>query len=217
MVVTKAHRQSNGQIGLWLGFMVSIILFAGVWLLVADHGPDDVPAIDAELADAAAKSVSDGATAVWKGVAGFGGAAAIVGLTLALTVVAAWFAGWRTSLWLPAAVGAAYVINTLLKNAISRPRPDAAWGIEADGFGFPSANATLAVTLYILFAVMAARSQRLHPALKLVIAAAAVLASAAPSWSRLYFGVHYATDIAAGIAVGAAVAFAAAAFSRKRT
>jgi len=71
--------------------------------------------------------------------------------------------------------------------------------------------------LYILFAVMIARSQRIHPAVRALVVVAAAALTAAMGWSRLYFSAHYATDIAAGFLAGGAIVCAAAALSKART
>jgi undecaprenyl-diphosphatase len=94
------------------------------------------------------------------------------------------------------AVGAAYCASTSIKMLIGRRRP----AVEdlphlmatPTGLSFPSSHATSS------FAAAAAY-RRLAPAGPLYAAAAAMAAT------RLYLGVHYPSDVAAGAALGTAL------------
>lgn len=92
-----------------------------------------------------------------------------------------------------ACVGGAYLTSTSVKLAVARPRP-AVDGLPAlmatpTGLSFPSSHATSSFA--------AARAYgRLLPAAPLYASAAAM------GVSRLYLGVHYPSDVAAGAALG---------------
>ena len=92
-----------------------------------------------------------------------------------------------------ACVGAAYCISTSIKLAIGRKRP----AVEdlphlmatPTGLSFPSSHATSSFAAARAFG-------RLLPAPLLYVAAIAM------GFSRLYLGVHYPSDVAAGAALG---------------
>jgi membrane-associated phospholipid phosphatase len=117
---------------------------------------------------------------------------------LALGAAGAAADGARRTRWLRATgvVGAAYVVSTSIKLAIGRQRPV----IEdlphlmatPTGLSFPSSHSTSSFA--------AARAYgRLLPAGPLYAAAVAM------ALSRLYLGVHYPSDVAAGAALGTVV------------
>ena len=105
-----------------------------------------------------------------------------------------------------AATTGGMLINWALKNAFDRPRPTVVeWGQGAHvvSSSFPSGHATSAAVVYITVAYLAARLQKRHLSRVLTVLAAIVLAVLI-AFSRLMLGVHYPSDIAAGMASGLA-------------
>ncbi len=218
MVVTQASwsRRKSSK-GWWVGALICAALFALIYAYCASAGFDMVTRADEVIAEAAAGTVSDRYTDIWKGLTSLGDTTTIIGATVVLVLVIAAVSGIAQGGWLLASTAASYGLNTLIKHLVARERPDAMWGIEVASYSFPSANAMLTLSLYLLFAIMFARSPRVHPAIRALVVAASILLIAAMGWSRLYFSVHYATDIAAGFSAGGAIVCAAAAFSKART
>jgi len=132
--------------------------------------------------------------------------AAVAALFLALTRqrTAAWLLLWATL--------GALVLNTLLKHLFDRPRPRIfSWGTHALTTSFPSGHAMSAAAIYGTVALLAARLARRRGVRAAVYAACSVVV-ALVAFSRLYLGVHYPTDVLAGLVIGAAWAsFCAAA------
>jgi len=218
VVVTQASwSRKKSSRGLWIGAGICAALFALVCAYTASAGFDKPTGADKAVAEVASAGVSDSATSFWKAVTTLGDTVTIAGAAIVLILIVAAVRGMRHAGWLLAAAAAAYGINAAIKSLVARERPEALWGIEADGYSFPSANAMLTLTLYILFAVMIAGSRRVHPAVRAAVIAASVLLTAAMGWSRIYFSVHYATDIAAGFLAAGAIVCAAAALSKART
>lgn len=112
-----------------------------------------------------------------------------------------WHRLWRTSLYWLLAVGMAEVLVKVLKVALHRARP----GLFYDGverFAFPSSHATLSVVAYGFLAFLICRKQRAP--VRLLIAATAAVGIALIALSRLYLGVHWASDVIAGASFGLA-------------
>ena len=130
----------------------------------------------------------------------------VAGLFLALTRqrTAAWLLLWATL--------GGLVLNTLLKLGFDRPRPRLfAWGTHAATTSFPSGHAMSAAVVYGTVALLAARLTKRRGVRAAVITAAALIVLLV-AFSRLYLGVHYPSDVIAGVVIGAAWAgFCAAA------
>lgn len=96
------------------------------------------------------------------------------------------------------------ILNNLLKMGFDRPRPRLfEWGTHAMTSSFPSGHAMSAATVYVTVAYLAARLQRRRWARwATVIFALVVVVLIAVS--RVYLGVHYPSDVAAGVVLGTA-------------
>ena len=96
------------------------------------------------------------------------------------------------------------LLNNLLKLGFSRPRPDIVpWITTATFYSFPSGHAMSATVVYSTVAYLAGRLQRTHRA-RIAVAVVATLVIAIICLSRLYLGVHYPSDVLAGIIIGVA-------------
>ena len=96
------------------------------------------------------------------------------------------------------------LMNNLLKAGYGRPRPQLVeWGTHVVSWSFPSGHAMSAAVVYGTVAYLAARLQErhLHRLVTLLCAAVLILLI---GFSRLYLGVHYPSDVIAGIIIGLA-------------
>jgi undecaprenyl-diphosphatase len=100
--------------------------------------------------------------------------------------------------------GGGLILNLVLKMYFQRPRPDIFVAVtSATSTSFPSGHAMNAAIAYGTVAYLAAR---LHPlrwarGLTLLVASVIILLIAT---SRLYLGVHYPSDVLAGLVIGTA-------------
>jgi undecaprenyl-diphosphatase len=116
-------------------------------------------------------------------------------------------AGWlaqpaRRRAWSHASAGVAatYVLNTLVKLAVRRPRPRLKGlpplASTPTALSFPSAHTSTSIAATLIYSRLGV------PALPLLKLTTAL------SYSRIYLGVHYPSDLLAGAALGAAVGLA---------
>ncbi|KAB7743999.1 phosphatase PAP2 family protein [Nostocoides sp. F2B08] len=126
----------------------------------------------------------------------------------AICIVAAWRLGMRrraAAAWLTMMV--VWGTAALLKLVVGRERPsvvDAVW--EHDGLSFPSGHATnsaaMATAVLILLAPV------LAVGLRRGLVVAAVLFVAVVALHRVFLGVHYPSDVVAGVVFGCGLVFA---------
>ena len=95
-------------------------------------------------------------------------------------------------------------LNNLLKLGFGRPRPEIiTWATTATFYSFPSGHAMSATVVYSTVAYLAGRLQRTRRA-RLAIAVVAAMVVGIICVSRLYLGVHYPSDVIAGVIIGLA-------------
>lgn len=103
--------------------------------------------------------------------------------------------------WLVAIVGG-QVLNVLIKAIFNRPRPIFAYQFVSEIFtSFPSGHAMVSLITYGLIAFILVRAVE-NLRLRIVIVFCASLMVLLISISRLYLGVHYLSDVVAGMAAG---------------
>lgn len=92
-------------------------------------------------------------------------------------------------------MGGALALNWALKATIHRSRPQPFYGVDPDSFSFPSGHVLVAVCFCGAMTLILYRGNKL-----VLIACTTFVISVA--WSRVYLGVHYPTDVAAGFLAG---------------
>ena len=100
------------------------------------------------------------------------------------------------------AVGGSAALNVGLKLFFHRTRPSVAWALgHEQSFSFPSGHAVAAFCFYATIAYLLARGRRAMT--RTILITISVCIVFAVGLSRVYLGVHYPSDIAAGYLVGA--------------
>ncbi len=132
-----------------------------------------------------------------------------LGNTLTLAVLLAcvsagfWLDGRRLEVALLVIGGATGRLATeLWKALLDRPRPDVVeWGTHVVSAALPSAHAMSATMVYGAIAYLVGR--RAGPRLRRTVWTVAAVVIVAVAASRVYLGVHYPTDVIAGVVAGA--------------
>lgn len=138
-----------------------------------------------------------------------------------LTLVTAAVAGYllairrrRTALLLVLVVAGGAAISFGLKEAFARARPEIVpHGARVLTFSFPSGHSMLSAVTYLTLAALVARVQDRRTARTYVMLLGLAL-TIAIGFSRVYLGVHWPSDVLAGISIG--IAWSAAAWLVER-
>ncbi|MDP9101538.1 MAG: phosphatase PAP2 family protein [Actinomycetota bacterium] len=198
------------------GFLIVAVVVAPLAVLVRGRWQPLVD-LDAATASAARSSGLDSVAGVltWLG--------APVVVELAAACLGLWLlrAGRnRSVLYLVAAVGGGQLLSVAAKAAVHRVRPCAAvlGGHVAHcpaSYSFPSGHAVAAALGYVAMAVVLVPAA--PDALRRLMVAAAVVVPLVVAATRVLLGVHYLTDVLAGLALGWGwVAVCTGAFARWR-
>jgi undecaprenyl-diphosphatase len=133
------------------------------------------------------------------------GTGTVVGMIVFIAGMFLWLNQHKHSaILLIAATLGGMVLDNLLKIGFNRPRPHVfQWGTYAVSSSFPSGHAMSSVIVYGTVAYLAARLQQNVASRILTMTFAAVMIVLICA-SRLYLGVHYPSDVLAGVIVGLA-------------
>ena len=102
----------------------------------------------------------------------------------------------------------------ILKEIIQRPRPTFSL-IQETGFAFPSGHATMATVFFGIIAYMILVKVK-HPVTKILTMFSAISIITIISLTRIYLGVHWFSDVVAGIILGGAIAITSISIYRKK-
>ena len=177
---------------LWLAALAAgLFALMAVQILVWGGSP-----IDGPVYGAVSHFAGPGLTKVVTAITHLGGPAVLVVLCAAATLLF-----WKKWGWQPAAVNAGTLVavalcNKIIKHLVERPRPALEWLVEESGFSFPSGHSSGAVAFYgllILFVL-----NRMEGKKRFWISGLLGLLILCIGLSRVYVGVHYASDVLAG-------------------
>ncbi len=131
----------------------------------------------------------------------FSDATVVAATTAAALLWFAWRRNGRAAAHALAAILGASLFSMLFKIALHIPRPyplSAGW----DAFSFPSGHTVASAALYGFLAIVTVWEVRAH--LKMLVTSVATVLIGATAFSRVYLGVHWLSDVLAGMAFGLA-------------
>lgn len=143
---------------------------------------------------------SDALTPVVQGVTSL---ASVVVLAVMAAVIAALAPGKAPGWCVTVNLACVVALNALLKAIVQRPRPEGFRLVAEGGYSFPSGHSMVAMAFFGLLIWMIWRYHR-RDAMRVVWCAFFGLVIVAVGLSRVYLGVHYASDVLAGFCVSLA-------------
>jgi len=182
-----------------LAVTVSVTLFGILLLIVRTH--TGFAEIDVGPARWAARHATTASTATLKTLTFLGSTA----MAIALLVIVG-LAEFRRlpNRAIPAFLilveGGQLLLHNLIKVLVGRARPGFGQLVGASGLSFPSGHATNAAATFAALALLLGR--RRSPASRAALAGAAAGLTALVASTRVLLGVHWVTDVVAGVALG---------------
>lgn len=137
-------------------------------------------------------------------ITSLGGYPILVALVMAVVGYLLVVRKYGPALYVVLSVGSGTALSHLLKLAYDRPRPDLVEHlVTTHTASFPSGHATMSTVVYLTLAALVIRLVEDRGARTYVLAVA-ILVSLLVGMSRIYLGVHWPSDVAAGWALGVA-------------
>ncbi|HKR62640.1 MAG TPA: phosphatase PAP2 family protein [Thermoanaerobaculia bacterium] len=207
-----AHRTAKFRFRDYLPVVVILLFGFGATLLaghlfeeIAEAVQGSSPALqtfDRAVHDSAYYARSDGSTRLFVIMTLIGtpvGAGIITAVVVAVLLLRK---HWRWAVYLAFTGGVGGLLNLVLKGFFARARPDLAEALRrAHGYSFPSGHAMGSTIVWGALAYLAFRSLRgwRTRALAMSFACTMIVGISA---SRIYLGVHWISDVVAGIVAG---------------
>jgi undecaprenyl-diphosphatase len=200
----------SGRLSLWSGgAALAFLIFIRITRELIEG---DVNAMDTAILLAVAKKRTPWLTIAAVDVTALGSITLVVLFSALSLLVLLVLRDRLGALQLLAASAGAGILTFVTKNIIERIRPEEAQRlIVVSGFSYPSGHSLSISALYLTIAIIAGRYvERSGARTAIFLAVSAVIAMVGTS--RVYLGVHYATDVVSGISLGAAWALLVAGF-----
>jgi undecaprenyl-diphosphatase len=195
-----------------LGLLVTVAVIVFVALAEEVLAGGEVARFDVAFARALQDERSPAWDRFFSTVSWFGSGEILGTVTVAVAIVL--LVNHRTlhAIGWVAAQGGGGLLNRTLKETFERTRPEFADPVLTSGWSFPSGHAMGTFILCGLGCYLLLRTRRSWPA-SAVVVTVALFWCVLMAFSRLYLGVHFASDVVAGLVAGAAwVAVCASAF-----
>jgi undecaprenyl-diphosphatase len=199
-----------GRLSLWLGG--AALAFLTFVRITRELIEGDVTAFDSTILLTVARTRTPWLTTAAVDVTALGSITLVVLFSAFTLVVLLVLRDRLGALQLLAASAGAGILTLVTKDFIERTRPaEAQQLIVVSGFSYPSGHSLSTSALYLTIAIIAGRYVQ-HSGARATIFLAVSVVLIMVGASRVYLGVHYATDVVSGISLGSAWALVLAGF-----
>lgn len=188
----------------WTLLILGAVLVGAAWLFFSVL-EDVVTGDTLVLADQSIRQILQGlrtrpGDAIMITITELGDPFVVIALTGVIALWLAWKRAWRPLRYWILAVGGASALNTAIKVALHRPRPNVLLYSGWSAFSFPSGHSTVNMVLYGFLTFLVLREVRPRRSLPLITGASLLVFLIA--FSRLYLGAHWFSDVIGGLAFG---------------
>ena len=179
----------------WIILFICII---SLIVLIEDVMDNDIMASDEKVYYIISRYLmSDTMTSITKCITNFANMYWLIGTSIILLIV---LKNKKTGLFISINLGLSALVNFTLKQIIQRPRPVGHRIIDENGYSLPSGHSMVSMAFYgflIYLIYKNVKNKYLKTALIILLTLLIISIGA----SRIYLGVHYASDVLAGFLV----------------
>lgn len=140
--------------------------------------------------------ISDFVTPIAKIITNLGGAISLISITIILLVV---LKNKKIGIAVMINLLISTVLNIILKNVVQRPRPNEFRLITETGYSFPSGHSMVSMAFYGFLIYLIYKLVKIVNKWTLIISLSIIICTI--GISRIYLGVHYASDVLAGFTI----------------
>lgn len=181
----------------WYILCICLIGFGVILLNVLNN---KITSFDTNIYNAISLVKNDNVTHIFKVITQFGSAKVLIIIALASLVVVK---NKKIGITICINLASVGLLNQILKRIIQRPRPEGFRLVEESGYSFPSGHSMASMAFYGLIIYFILKTVKNKTA-KISICVALSTLIFFIGISRIYLGVHYASDVLAGFLVSIA-------------
>lgn len=181
----------------WVVLFISIIILI---CIIENLLQNDIAKFDNTIYSFIANYISKPLTNIAIIITTLGSAYVILPICLILVVVF-----WKRveGIFVSVNLGIAFVANQILKRIVARPRPEIYRIVEEAGYSFPSGHSMVSMAFYGLIIYLIYKKVK-NPYIKWITCISLTILILLIGLSRIYLGVHYASDVIAGFCISIA-------------
>lgn len=200
----RRHFNPKTETGVALTVATAVVGAAAVGvgvLLAMIHNNVGLAELDGRLARYGAEHATASSTDLLRAISQLGGTNGVVIVAVVVCVAEMVRRPARVlPLFMAAVVGGQFALSNAIKFVVERARPDVSRLTGFAGASFPSGHSTAAAATFAAVALVTTRGR--SRSTKLVAAGVAAGIAAAVATTRIFLGVHWFTDVLAGLLVG---------------
>ena len=181
----------------WCLLLICLVVFIVILENVFDN---EIVLLDTNIYNTISLFKNDTVTAIFKMITQFGSATILICFTILSFV---FLKNKKISFSIALNLIIVGLFNQVLKWMIQRPRPEGFRLIDESGYSFPSGHSMASMAFYGLIIYFVFKNVK-NKTIKAVIGTILSLLILLIGMSRIYLGVHYASDVIAGFALSIA-------------